>query len=488
VDAATLTRPTVAARLRGLDASLLARAAFVLLCAGFAIGFFVYPTYPVYDSYYALVWGHELLHGHAPIFQGFRYPTEHPLAIGVGAVLSLLGGGADRVWIALMLGSFVALVAGVYRLGRQAATPLVGALAAALLLTRFDYAFLAARGYVDIPYMAMVVWAAVLEASRPRRGTPVFILLALAGLLRPEAWLLAGLYWLWMFPRATWGERVRYALLTASAPVIWAAVDWSVTGDALFSLHYTSSSAEDLGRQRTLAELPGALPLFFVGLVKVPVLVAAVPGLVLSLLMAPRRMAMPLVLLGAGLGTFALIGAAGASVIERYLAVAALSLLVFASVLLTGWTMLRPGRLRTAWGVAGTLVVVVAAVVTLGRLDLSQFSQQLTFRGEAHHDLVRILHEPAVQAGLRCGPLSVPNHKIVPDSRWIAGLPASQVLPRAQDGHANPRRGVALVVDSRFAVFLHAWTSGDDSALIQLPPPGFHRVAVTRFYTAYVRC
>ena len=32
--------------------------------------------------------------------------------------------------------------------------------------------------YIDIPYLAFVVWAAALEAGRPRRGTPVFVLLA----------------------------------------------------------------------------------------------------------------------------------------------------------------------------------------------------------------------------------------------------------------------------------------------------------------------
>ena len=47
--------------------------------------------------------------------------------------------------------------------------------------------------------MAIVVWAAVLEAARPRRGVPVLMLLALAGMLRPEAWVLSGLYWLWLF-------------------------------------------------------------------------------------------------------------------------------------------------------------------------------------------------------------------------------------------------------------------------------------------------
>ncbi|MCW3024357.1 MAG: hypothetical protein JWR30_3679, partial [Conexibacter sp.] len=33
---------------------------------------------------------------------------------------------------------------------------------------------------------------------RPRRGGIVWVLLACAGLLRPEAWLLIGLYFLWM--------------------------------------------------------------------------------------------------------------------------------------------------------------------------------------------------------------------------------------------------------------------------------------------------
>ena len=46
----------------------------------------------------------------------------------------------------------------------------------------------------------MVAWAAALETERPRRGGPVWVLLTLAGLLRPEAWILLGAYWLWCRP------------------------------------------------------------------------------------------------------------------------------------------------------------------------------------------------------------------------------------------------------------------------------------------------
>ena len=81
-------------------------------------------------------------------------------------------------------------------------------------------------------------------------------------------------------------------------------------------------------------------------------LVAAVLGLAIAILAVPRRAAVPLALLVAGIVTFVLIGIAGASVIERYLAVAAVALLVFAAVSFGGFTMLEPGRLRTGWMVA----------------------------------------------------------------------------------------------------------------------------------------
>src|SRR3954464_11825450 len=324
MESATLTRrepaPGLGARMRALDVSTLAKVAFVLLCLAFAIGIVVYPTYPNYDSYYSLLWGKEALHGTLPHFQGFRVPTEHPLAIVAGALLSLFGRGADRLWIALTFASFMALIWGMYRLGRTAVPPVVRLIAAALLLTRFDFGFLAARGYIDIPYMALVVWAAALEAARPRRGTAVFLLLAAAGMLRPEGWVLAGAYFLWMAWRASWPDRARYAALAAIGPVVWCGGDLAVTGNPLYSLLYTSGSAEDLGRSQPLSELPSTLPSFFAALVKLPVELLALAGIAFGVVAAPRRAAMPLVLLLAGVGTFVLIGAAGASVIERYLA------------------------------------------------------------------------------------------------------------------------------------------------------------------------
>jgi hypothetical protein len=297
----------------------------------------------------------------------------------------------------------------------------------------------------------------------------------------------------WAVWHATWGLRLLYTALAALGPVTWATVDYLVTGDPLFSLTYTTGSAEDLGRQRSLSELPSAIPTFFLSLVKLPVLVAAGAGLVLGVVISPRRMTMPAVLLGAGLATFVAIGVAGASVIERYLAVPALALMVFAAVAIGGWTMLASSWVRTVWIVGAIAISLFGVVFTATRLNLARFDNELRFRGQAHADLTEVLSDPRVKEGLKCGPLSGPNHKIVPDARWIAGLGDGAVIARAEsfrDDRDVPiqDKGVAIVVTSRFAIFKHAWTDASDDARIQLPPPGWDLAKTTRFYAAYVRC
>ena len=461
--------------------------AFAGLCLAAIAGTLAYPTYPTYDSYYTLLWGRELLDGGMPVLDGYRMPTQHPLATAVAVVLDLFGGAADRLWILAILASFVALVAGVYRLGAVAFTPLVGVVAALLLLSRFDFAFLAVRGYVDIPYLALVVWAVALEAQRPRRGTAVFALLAAAGLLRPEAWLLAGVYWLWLFGSSGWRRRGVWAAWALAAPLGWVLVDLAATGDPLFSLNTTSASAEDLGRSVSPSEVPGAIPEFLAEVVKAPVLLAGAAGVLAALLVAPRRAAWPGVLLLSGIVTFAAIGLAGLSAIERYLANAALGVLVFAAVAAAGWTMLERGTaLRRAWMAAAAVAVAGVSVLTIGGLDLRRFDNELAFRGDAHASLVRLLDEPRVRAAMDCGPVTVPNHKLVPDVRFLADLPYERVRDRVRD--REQRTGVALVVLGRFAIFKHAWSNEFDPAAVQLPPDGFELVARTEDYAAYANC
>ena len=80
---------------------------------------------------------------------------------------SIFGEGGARLMVLGSIASFVAAVAGLYRLGRLCFGPVVGLLAALLLLSRFFVENLAAQGYLDISYIALIVWAIVLEVAAP---------------------------------------------------------------------------------------------------------------------------------------------------------------------------------------------------------------------------------------------------------------------------------------------------------------------------------
>jgi hypothetical protein len=467
------------------------RVLFALVALAALVGFFAYPTYPNYDSLYSLIWGREILHGQLPSFEVYRGPTEHPLALVFGALMSLFGTGGDRLMVFATLASYVALVGGLYRLAALAFTPLVGVITGALLISRFDFAFLAARGYIDIPYLALVVWAAALEAGGRRRGTPVFVLLGLAGLMRPEAWLLAGLYWLWyVWPATTpWRTRVLTALATGVAPVLWALTDGIVTGDPLYSLHSTSNLAEELGRSHGLSGVPHATWAFLTSLDKAPVVYAAVAGILLAILLVPRRLGMPMVLLIAGLGTFGLVGIAGLSIIDRYLLIPSLMVMIFAGVAFGGWTMLADGTARRVWAALFAVALVGGTAYTIANLNMIRFENELEFRERYRGDLMQVLDDPRVQAAMKCGPISTPNHKLIPDVRWITKLEEDQVIARSdRTQRRRIRRGVALYVTQRYALVRQAFVTPLDDPETQLPMKGFDRVVSHGYYGAYVRC
>lgn len=462
----------------------------VLLCAATVFGFFYYPTYPNYDSLYSMLWGRELLHGQPLSFEAYRAPTQHPLAIVFGAVLSLLGQDGDRVLIAITFVSFIVLVAGLYRLASRAFTPAVGLIAAGLLCTRFDFPFLAARGYIDIPFLAMVVWAAALEQEQRRRGTPVFALLALAALMRPEAWLIIGLYFLWCAYPASWSQRITYAAWTAAGPVIWALTDLAVTGDPMFSLTHTSGLAEELGRAKGLSAVPSSTIDFLVRLDKAPVAIIGILGFALAAYLVPRRIWMPTALFLIGLGTFVMVGVAGLSVIQRYLLVPSLMVMVFAAVALGGFTMLKAGRLRTVWAAVAILTVLGGVYYTTTRVNLHVFENELRFRGDSRNALEDLLDNPKVRAGISCGPVSVPNHKQIADVRWLLDLPKSQVVARTDETQVERARrgGVAIYAANRAVLMRTVLIDGMKDPIMTQPLPGFRFVAASDGYGAYVRC
>jgi hypothetical protein len=471
------------------------RGGFALLCVGAVIGYLVYPTWPNYDSTYSLIWGRELLEGSLPSFDAYRAPTQHPLAVLLGAVVSLTGDdAAPRVWLALTVASYCGLVAAVHRLARVTFGRWVAAVAALLVLIHLDYAFLAARGYVDVPYLALVVWAAALETERPRRGGIVWVLLGLAGLLRPEAWVLAGVYWLWCALPAGWGERVRLAGYAAVAPVLWALTDLIVAGDPAFSLNHTNALAADLNRQKPASEAPGLLVHYLASILKWPIFVGALLGLALAVLHRRRHIAIPLAATASGAATFGAIAIAGLAVIDRYLAITALGLLVFAAFAVAGWTTLPAGhRARRPWMALSALVAGAGILFTVTHLHPGYIDHELSQRRALRADLVRLLDSPAFLRARRCGVVTVPNHKLVPDVRWVLDAGHDQVVARSglRDFGRSTRgahvfvAGPGMLENPTYGPLDH--TVRDD-ARIQVP--GEHAVLVTRTrnFAAYESC
>jgi hypothetical protein len=505
MESATLTRKRPGsirvARLRARPPSSWAVLAFAVMCVAALIGYFAFPTYPTYDSFYALLWGRDLLHLHLPDFRVYRGPTEHPLAIAFGILCSIFGGDGARLMVLGSIASFVAAVAGMYRLGRLCFGPVVGVVAALLLLSRFFIENLAAEGYLDISYVALIVWAVVFELERPRRGGLVFLTLAAAGLLRPDAWVLSGVYWLWCSWRADNATRARYLALAAIAPLLWVALDWIVTGNPLYSLSSTAGLAAELERTQGFGSVLGSVWTYGVRIDKLPVLLGGLLGIALAVAMTPRRALVPLATFVVLLGVYVAEGAVGASVVDRYLIGAATALLPFCALTVGGWAMLEPGsRLRRVWIVAAIALVAYGGASAASTLSLSSLRTTLAEHEDFHKGLALALRSPAVKAELRRCPLvSLPDNKLIPDARWILDsvsqrniLARSQARADAEEGDPELEQrihaGSIAVYPLGSAVFVDAIVDVGDQPSDQIPLTGFKRIYTSSLYAVYGNC
>jgi 4-amino-4-deoxy-L-arabinose transferase-like glycosyltransferase len=436
------------------------------------------PTYPNYDAYYALDWGREIAGGHLPTFEAYQAPTEHPLYLAICFVAQLFGGSGDRLLVLFTCLCHVAFTYAVYRLGTAIWDRRAGVMAALLAGSSFALLLYAARAYVDEPFLALVMWAAALEAERRPSGPDlggraVWILLVLAGLLRPEAWVLGGGYWLWLSWRARrplW----RLLVLPLLAPVLWCAVDAWVTGDPLFSLHSTSDLADELNRSRSFSEVPGDFVSFLADTARLPVALAGVAGIVWSWRQKDARAVyVPLALFLAGSFTFFATSAAGLSVLPRYLTVPAVALCLPAGYLVT--------RSRVLLGVA---VVAGLAFVVVRADAFDKLATELRFIRSTHDDLADVLATRSVRAGRACGPVTLPNYRLVPDTRWILHATQKQVGSRSA---VQRKHGVALLLVGDKLLRRYGFADGA-SPKTNAPPEGFVRGDRRGGFTAYVGC
>ena len=422
-----------------------------------------------YDTFYALVWGDEIASGESPDLDVLLPPTPHPLATLAGIVLSPLGDGAEDAVVAIAFASLGAIGYLTYRLGTEWFNRAVGALAAAIVLTRVPMLDFGVRAYVDIPYIALVLAALLAETKRPRAGWPVLALLAAAGLLRPEAWLFSGAYLLFITygkftselagarrpPRRGRrllapvkalfrpGELLGLTVLAVSAPVIWALSDLAFAGDALYSLTGTQDTVDTLERETGVSGLVGEAPQRLGEVVREPVLLGGAVGVVLAFVLMRERARLPLAAGALAIAAFSLLALGGLAVITRYLLLTGVIASIFCAVAVLGWMLLEPGGRRTAWIAAGAFVALVLIAFAPAQADrLNDLGDKIANQDRIQADLHDLADSGAFEPG--CAPVSVPNTRPVPMlALWLDRAP-SVIVPgrRVEDGELVPAEPV----------------------------------------------
>ena len=386
------------------------------------------PWYLNYDARYALLWARDLVEGGTPEFLADFAPTPHPLQIAFGIVASPFGEGAATLMLWAVLLCFGALVYVVYRLGTELFSQPVGIVTALVVATRPALERDAVLAYQDVPFALLILLAVLLETRRPRRGTAVLALLAVAGLLRPEAWALAGLYWLYLWRHTDMAQRARNALLVAAAPVIWAATDWLVTGDALHSLHGTADLAEAVDRRREPSQVPYWTAQYFGYVLREPVVAAMPIGLAFAWLHRRREATIPIAVVVVMTLIFAIGPFFGLPLIGRYVRTPAMLLALFYGLAVAGWMLLPEGRARTRWMIAGGVALLFSVVFLPWHARmLGSLETRLDRDGKLYEDLREVGDSRVVRGAFAaCGPLTTADHRPIPFIRWwLDGDPGS---------------------------------------------------------------
>jgi hypothetical protein len=453
--------------------------------------------FPNYDTIYALVWGRELAHGQSPDYGAALPPTPHPLADLLGLVTTPFGDGAITVTMVVAYLSLGLIAYLVYRLGSLWFDRWIGAVAAAIVLTRAPYLSNGLRAYVDLPYIALCLGALTIEAKRPRAGWPVLALLVPAGLLRPEAWLFAGVYWLWLaFEVDSRGVRWRgergnreltwLALLALGGPILWVGFDAITTGNPMYSLTGTQKTVETLERKTGPVDLVLYGPRALGEVMQWPGMVGAAGGLVLGFLYLRRRSALGIVACVLALGAFALLACAGLAIIARYTMLTAAVLAIFVALALLGWRLLAPGDPHRRWWQAFAAVVALMFVLWLpNQWDLdSTVHSDLSNQGTIERDLTDLVDAGAFEP--LCGPIAVPNHRAVPRLAFGLEIKPTQIVSASEEG--VPKRGYFVAPASPFVIHNFILDPKDKTNPHFPPPPGYREVAANDSWRVYRHC
>jgi hypothetical protein len=445
-----------------------------------------------YDTLYALVWGQQLSRGELPQYELPIAPTPHPLIEALGVPLAPLGASATTaVTVAL---AFLALASCgwvVYQLARAWFGRAAAVVAALVLLTRVPVLSYGVRAYVDVPYMLLVLCALLVETRKRRAGAPVLVLLALAGLLRPEAWAFSAVYWIYLLvyskrshPARTREQLAWLTLLAAAAPIVWVLSDLLVTGDAMWSLTNTKHTATALHRPTGIGNVPQYIPRRIGEVLRPAVLAGAALGGALSLAWLRDKTILAAAAGVTAVVVFAAMATAGLPIDTRYAFLTGAILCVFCGAGVFGWSALpKDDRRRLPWMAAGGAVLLALILTLPGQVKSAHKELHNLARQESiQDDLLALVHSKAI--ALQCGPVGVPNHAPIPLLALYLKAPPSLVV----SAQAKPI-ATGTYVDPASIEVEHAYVLDprDPHSAVSIPP-GFTASQSNRSWLLFDRC
>jgi hypothetical protein len=432
------------------------------------------------DTLFALTWGRSIAHFRLPDYR--IGPTAHPLTNLVGALLALLGKDgsyhAAQVLGALYLAAAVVVL---FALARELAGTAVAVLAALLFGSSFGLMSPAMDAFYDSPALALLLGAALSAVREPRPGLRTGVLLALAGLIRPEYWLYCVLYSAYALLRGDGRRRFLVAAVPLAAPVIWSLTDWIITGHPRFSLSHTQELTQVLGRKTGLGHVPRAVldGLHLQRAGAVPVL--GLMGMALAAASRNRARFIPLAVIALGvLLTYALTGLENLSLIDRYLLPAAAVLSIFAAYAALGWVGDDETRLpRAALAGVSAVALVVLLLSIPNRVDgLQDARARARVRNSMQSDLRTLLERLPP-----CRPIHTYRGFVIVDPafRFEFGDWGDPRLELSQ----SPPRGVFIGPRTRSDAVQVRLQAGDRVSVPRLPG---HVVQTSHWSWSTVRC
>ena len=397
-----------------------------------------------YDAWGWLLWGRELAGG-LP-FTTAGYPSWKPLTGLIAIPLAPLGDAAPYLWLFMMRASAAVALLLAFRLGRRAAGPWAGVLAAVAPLLVPGWLVQAGVGGSE-PLLTMLLLAALdRQLAGDDRGG--LALAFLAALLRPESWPLLGVAGVVAWRRRP-GLRPWVAAALVAVPALWFGGDYLGSGSP-----FTGGHLARVSKQATEIQHAGGFPSLVVlgrALELLPPLILA--GLPVALVSGVRRRDPLLLALCGGalvwtaeVAAMSVLGYAG---IGRFLFPAAAAAAVAGAAGLLIVVRLSPGAMR-----APLIALMLVAILGSGTESVSGTGREVSMvehRADLDQSLSAIMAKVRLQAVRERGHLSTQGIEATALA-WRLGVIARSVRHTHVPGVALELRHVPwLSLDRRVA-------------------------------------